>query len=87
VTQHALYKALGKTKRTRQENYQALFATEIEEQTLTAIRESTNKAWVLGSDSFKEKIADKVNRPITPAAKGGDRKSKGYKKYNYINRV
>jgi putative transposase len=87
VTQHSLYKALGKTNRTRQENYRALFTTEIEEKTLMAIRESTNKAWVLGSDYFKEKIADKINRPITPASKGGDRKSKTYRKGNIIKRV
>ncbi len=42
VTQHSLYKALGTTNGTRQENYCALFATEIEEKTLIAIRESTN---------------------------------------------
>lgn len=78
VIQHSLYKALGQTDEARQEGYRSLFSTELEEKTLTAIRESTNKAWVLGSDYFKEKIVDKVNRPVSPKAKGGDRKSEGY---------
>ncbi len=78
VIQHALYKALGLTDEARQESYRSLFSTKLEEKTLTAIRESTNKAWVLGSDYFKEKIADKVNRPVSPKAKGGDRKSEEY---------
>ncbi len=78
VIQHSLYKALGHTDEARQESYRSLFSTELEEKTLIAIRESTNKAWVLGSDYFKEKIAGKVNRPVSPKLKGGDRKSEDY---------
>jgi putative transposase len=48
--------------------------------TLGEIRESTNKAWVLGSDQFKKKIARKINRPVQSKGHGGDRKSEDYKR-------
>ena len=87
VIPHDQYKALGQSDELRQENYRGLFVTEIEAKTLQAIRESTNKAWVLGSDYFKEKIAVKLNRPVAPLARGGDRKSKAYKKNRSHNDV
>ncbi len=83
VVPHALYKALGRSTTARQQNYQDLFAIGIKETTLDAIREPTNKVWVLDSESFKEKISHKLNSPSSPKAKGGDRKSQNYK----INRV
>ena len=44
-----------------------------------------NKAWVLGSAHFKQKIADQLNRRIDKLSKGGDRKSDEYQKQR-INR-
>ncbi len=87
VIPHDQYKALGQSNDLRQQNYRGLFATEIEEKTLEEIRESTNKAWVLGSDYFKENIAEKLNRPVAPLARGGDRKSEAYKKNRSHNDV
>ena len=78
VFSHELYTALGKDEVTRCEAYRALFNVDVGQQTIEAIREATNKSWVLGSDYFKEKIADKINRPMNPRQKGGDRKSKAY---------
>ena len=46
------------------------------------MREATNKAWVLGSDHFKQKIANQLNRRSVRLAKGGDRKSNEYKQNN-----
>ena len=37
------------------------------------------KSWVFGSDYFKQKISDKINRPIEPKQRGGDRKSGKFK--------
>ena len=37
------------------------------------------QAWVLGSNHFKQKIANQLNRPVSPASRGGDRRSKAYK--------
>lgn len=46
---------------------------------LDAIREATNKGWVLGLEAFKHQLEKTVNRPTMPAAKGGDRRSSSFK--------
>jgi putative transposase len=79
VISHELYTALGKDEEARCEAYRALFNIDVGQRTIEEIREATNKSWVLGSDYFKEMIADKLNRPAKPRQKGGDRKSKAYK--------
>ena len=85
VVGHALYKRLGQNSQHRCEAYRGLFDVEIPQKTIEEIREATNKSWVLGSDFFKEMIEDKINRPMNPKVKGGDRKSKVFK--DKINRV
>ena len=87
VVAHREYRRLGKTLEQRQAAYRTLFRAHINEKTLDEIRESTNKAWVLGSSYFKEKIATQINRPVTPSSRGGDRKSVAYKEKQRINRV
>ncbi|MEO5655042.1 MAG: hypothetical protein ABIR00_03545, partial [Nitrosospira sp.] len=59
--------------------YQQLFEYPISEESINAIREATNKAWVLGNDRFKQSIQEKLKRQVAPAAKGGDRKSEKFK--------
>ena len=86
VTPHELYEALGSTDSYRQRAYFELFKNAVEEQDLRAIRESTNKAWVLGDDRFKEKIQAALDRQAMPKVRGGDRKSKDYLA-SRINRV
>jgi len=78
VTPHHEYKRLGKVDVERQSEYRQLFRTRITEITLDAIREATNKAWVLGSERFKKRIENKLNRPVDSAGHGGDRKSEVY---------
>ena len=55
--------------------------------TLKEFRETTNKSWVFGSDYFKQKISDKINRPIDPKKRGADRKSGTFKNKTDFNRV
>jgi putative transposase len=45
------------------------------ERELTAIREATNKTWVLGDDRFKAKIEAKTGLRLVPLGRGGGRKS------------
>ena len=80
VTPHLQYKHLGSTNEERQSEYRQLFRSKIAEVTLSEIRESTNKAWVLGGDRYKTKIARKINRPVQSRGHGGDRKSETYKR-------
>ncbi|MCI5162459.1 MAG: hypothetical protein D3917_10690 [Candidatus Electrothrix sp. AX5] len=65
--------------------YRSFFDQQLDETSLKEIREATNKAWVLGSDCFQEKIGVRINRQMTPKQKGGDRKSEEYRQK--INRV
>ncbi|MEE9327826.1 MAG: transposase [Cocleimonas sp.] len=85
VVGHELYKRLGTSTKERCDAYRALFDVEVPQKKLEEIREATNKSWVLGSEYFKEKIEDKINRPMNPRGRGGDRKSKHYK--DKTNRV
>ena len=86
ITQHDLYKDLGDSNGQRQQQYRALFESEIPNKTLTEIREMTNKSWVLGDDRFRSQIATKIERAVAPKLKGGDRKSEKYRNV-IINRV
>lgn len=79
LTPHALYLQLGKTEAERQDAYRSLFRGRMPERELTAIREATNKAWVLGDDRFKAKIEAKTGRRAVPLGRGGDRKSVEYR--------
>jgi putative transposase len=87
VVPHDEYQRLGKTPQEREKAYRALFKTRIAERTLAEIRESTNKAWVLGSSHFKEQVEHQLSRRVSPAARGGDRKSEEYREIQKINRV
>ena len=78
LSPHEEYLRMGSTAEDRQQAYRLLFKARISEQTLVDIRESTNKAWVLGSDHFKNQIEKQLNRRSIPKSKGGDRKSEAY---------
>ncbi len=83
ITPHSEYRRLGKTDDERQAAYRQLFKSHIPEGIVNEIRESTNKAWVLGNDRFKQRIQMKLERRVEPKPKGGDRKSEQFR----INRV
>ncbi len=75
LTPHQLYLGLGKSEEERQAAYRALFRGRMPERDVTAIREATNKAWVLGSDRFKAQVEARTGRKPAPSSRGGDRKS------------
>jgi len=70
LTPHSLYQRLGDTAEARQQAYRALFRHHLSGETVDAIREATNKAWVLGSDKFKDRLARKLERRVTPLPRG-----------------
>jgi len=82
LTPHALYSQLGKTDNERQIAYRGLFNGSLPERELTAIRDATNKAWVLGDGRFKAQIAAKTGRRPEPLGRGGDRKSAAFRKHH-----
>ena len=87
ITPHDEYLKLANVDKERQLTYRSLFNNHLTEKTLDEIRQATNKAWVLGSSSFKDKIEKQLDRQISPKNKGGDRKSKVYRDNVKINRV
>ncbi len=82
ITPHFLYQSLAKTEKTRQKRYAALFDNMIPDYTLEEIRHSINRAWVLGDERFKRQIEKQTGRRASPLARGGDRKSEGYRAKN-----
>ena len=87
ITPHYMYSELGRNDEERQVSYRALFKARISERQLEEIREATNKAWVLGSEYFKERIEKQLERQASPLLKGGDRRSSEFKQQKKINRV
>ncbi len=70
LTPHSLYKHLGGTAAARQQAYRTLFRQHLSSETLDAIRDATNKAWVLGSDKFKDRLAKNLERRVAPLPRG-----------------
>lgn len=79
LTPHTLYLQLGQTEEERQGAYRSLFRGTMPERELRAIRDATNKGWVLGDDRFKAQIEAKTGRRTVPQGRGGDRRSVVYK--------
>lgn len=75
---HPEYQRLGESKESRQAAYRELFKHQLSENSITEIREATNKAWVLGNDRFKQRIQEQLGRKVEPKARGGDRKSEQF---------
>ncbi len=70
LTPHSLYQRLGGSATARQQAYRALFRQQLSGETLDAIRDATNKAWVLGSEKFKDRLAKKLDRRVEPLPRG-----------------
>lgn len=79
LTPHTLYLRLGNSEEERQEAYRSLFTALIPERDVAAIREATNKGWVLGNDRFKAHIQARTGRRTTSMGRGGDRRSNKYR--------
>lgn len=76
ITKHTLYRQLGTNAAMRQSAYRQLFRAAIGSADLEAIRESTNKGWVLGNDRFREKIELLSDRRTAPKPRGRPRKER-----------
>jgi len=73
LTPHALYRRLGPTPVARQTAYRQLFRAQIPRDELEAIRNATNKAWVLGEGRFLQKVEALSQRRAAPLPKGRPR--------------
>ena len=62
VSPHEVYTRLGHHDAARQAVYRGLFDIPLDETTVTAIRNATQKGWTLGSRKFRQEIAALVGR-------------------------
>jgi len=76
---HDLYLRLGMTPGERAVAYRALVESGVSEEDLTRIRTSAAKCRALGSESFCEEMAARLERPVVPRAQGRPKKGTGSK--------
>lgn len=75
ITPHRLYRQLGRDEPARQSAYRQLFRSRLPQVELNNIRECTNKAWVLGSERFKNRVEKLTERRAKPKPRGRPRKT------------
>jgi putative transposase len=80
VQPHHQYLSLDNHATIRPAAYRKLFRTRIDEKRFDEIRQATQKGWVLGSDHFKDKIEQILQRRARPLPRGGDRRSIAFQK-------
>lgn len=79
ITPHEVYTHLGRSQKARLAAYATGCATPMGEDQLKRIRDATNKAWVLGDDTFCQHVEQQLNRRTQPRQRGGDRRSAAYR--------
>ncbi len=70
VSDHPLYRALGRNAAERQKEYRALFRPALDPEFVEALRGATNGGWALGGEAFKRKIAKALRRRVAPLPRG-----------------
>jgi putative transposase len=70
VSEHALYRALGRSAAERQKEYRALFRQALDTGFVDALRQATNGGWALGDRRFQRQIAKAARRRAAPLPKG-----------------
>jgi putative transposase len=80
VSDHPLYRALGRTAAERQKEYRALFRPALDLAFVEAIRAATNGGWALGGEHFRRQIAKTLRRRVSPLPRGRPPKSPGDKR-------
>lgn len=74
ITDHAVYWSLGNTPFDRDAAYRRMVEQGLSQKELAELRDTVNKGWVLGSDSFKKMLETELNRRVQPAKRGRPRK-------------
>ena len=82
---HPEYLRLSELNEARQAAYRELLKHQLYDNSLTEIREVTNKAWVLGNDLFKQRIQEQLGGQVEPIARGGDRKSEQFLSNRFVS--
>ena len=84
ITDHALYRALGRTKAERHKSYRALFAKPLSRDFVQELRNATNGGWAMGGERFKAQIAAALKRRAAPLSPGPKPKATQDKKWGIL---
>lgn len=76
ITDHAQYWALGNTPFERDAAYKHLAEQALTSKQMEELKETANKGWVLGSESFKVGLETQLNRQVRPKKRGRPAKKK-----------
>jgi len=79
VTPFALYEALGTRSGERAGAYRALFDDPLPQETLDTIRRATKTRGIVGDDTFRAVVEEKLKRSLARPPRGGDRRSPAYR--------
>jgi putative transposase len=79
ITPHPLYLALGANPTRRQGSYRALFVGREDVEAVDAIRRATNAGTTLGSARYRAELEMALQRRLTRALHGGDRRSASFR--------
>jgi putative transposase len=77
LTDHAVYRALGRSRAERQEAYRELFRDALADDFVEALRAATNGGWALGDARFARQVAKKAGRRAAPLPAGRPAKARG----------
>ncbi len=75
VVHHPVYQQLGENSEVRRARYHTLLRLPTDPDTVTEIRNATNKGWVLGDETFRLQLESILKRRVQPLPRGGDRRS------------
>jgi putative transposase len=75
LSEHPLYRALGRSAAARREAYRALFRAPLDSEFVEGVRAATNGGWAFGGESFRQQIAGALDRRVSPLPRGRPRKA------------
>jgi putative transposase len=70
VTPHVSYRSLGPDAARQQQAYESLFADDLDQDFVSALRAATNGGWPFGGCAFKAAVAQALNRRVEPLPRG-----------------
>ena len=70
VSDHPLFRRLGRSIAERQKAYRALFRSKLDETFIDNLRAATNGGWALGDRDFQRQIAKTAKRRVAPLPPG-----------------
>jgi putative transposase len=81
LSDHRLYRALGRNARERQTEYRLRFRAALQDDFVEALRNATNGGWAMGGERFRAGIAQALKRRVVPLPPGPRPKPSGNRRW------